>query len=182
MCTQFGSCALTDHATDGKTITVITNAGSAAIGTYFIELAVCYNLYPLVCATPQWIKVTVGTVCSAGITGPSALTHSIDLFEASATAVAVAVLGSTATTAAATDCALSWSITKHMDTPSTLTATVENGGSAATEGSTAAAGLMSATATERAITVTSTDFQDVGVHIFYLNAWYTNFPDDGSFQ
>ena len=94
---------------------------------------------------------------------------SIDVFESSADNAITIFAGDTDAT---TDCALAWSLEKHPDTPSTLQATIDGG---LTEGTTG--GILSATASVRRFTVTSTDFLDVGVHIVYLKAWYTNYPD-----
>ena len=94
---------------------------------------------------------------------------SIDVFEASSNNAITIFAGDTDDS---TDCDLTWSLEKHPDTPSTLQATIDGGLVGGTTG-----GILSSTASQRRLTVTSTDFLDVGVHIIYLKAWYTNYPD-----
>jgi hypothetical protein len=62
-----------------------------------------------------------------------------------------------------------------MDTPATLTATIDNGGSSATSG-TGSSGILSSTANNRRISIVSTDWSDIGTHKFILKCYFTNYP------
>ena len=100
----------------------------------------------------------------------------MDVFESSA---ATAMTRCTTSESQTTDCALSWSLEKHRDTPATLEATIDNNGSPAVSG-TGSSGLLSSTASRRRITITSTDWVDVGTYYFTVKCWYTNYPDTGA--